>query len=210
MLLFFIVFGAYLLGSIPTAIWLGKSLQGIDIRMHGSKNAGATNTFRVLGKKAGWTVLLIDILKGTLAANLPHFFPEVYFSGYKDEFLILQLVAGFSAVFGHVFPVFAQFRGGKGVATSLGIVLGINPPAAAVCLSIFLLVFISSRYVSLGAITAALCFPLVSYFFIHNDTRIMIIFTVVLGVLVIWAHRKNIERLLKGTENRMNLFSKKA
>jgi glycerol-3-phosphate acyltransferase PlsY len=210
MLLFFIVFGAYLLGSIPTAIWLGKSLQGIDIRMHGSKNAGATNTFRVLGKKAGWTVLLIDILKGTLAANLPHFFSEAFFSGYKDEFLILQLVAGFSAVFGHVFPVFAQFRGGKGVATSLGIVLGINPPAAAVCLSIFLLVFISSRYVSLGAITAALCFPLVSYFFIHNDTRIMIIFTVVLGVLVIWAHRKNIERLLKGTENRMNLFSKKA
>lgn len=130
MLLFFIVFGAYLLGSIPTAIWIGKSLKGIDIRMHGSKNAGATNTFRVLGKKAGWTVLMIDILKGTLAANLPHFFPESFFGGYKDEFLILQLVAGFSAVFGHVFPVFAQFRGGKGVATSLGIVLGINPPAA--------------------------------------------------------------------------------
>lgn len=210
MLLFFIVFGAYLLGSIPTAIWIGKSLKGIDIRMHGSKNAGATNTFRVLGKKAGWTVLMIDILKGTLAANLPHFFPESFFGGYKDEFLILQLVAGFSAVFGHVFPVFAQFRGGKGVATSLGIVLGINPPAAAVCLSIFLLVFITSRYVSLGAITAALCFPVVSYFFIHNDTRIMIVFTVILGVLVIWAHRKNIERLLKGTENRMNLFSKKA
>lgn len=210
MLLFFIVCGAYLLGSIPTSIWIGKSLQGIDIRMHGSKNAGATNTFRVLGKKAGWTVLMIDILKGTLAANLPHFFPESFFGGYKDEFLILQLVAGFSAVFGHVFPVFAQFRGGKGVATSLGIVLGINPPAAAVCLSIFLLVFITSRYVSLGAITAALCFPVVSYFFIHNDTRIMIVFTVILGVLVIWAHRKNIERLLKGTENRMNLFSKKA
>lgn len=210
MILLFVIFGAYLLGSLPTAVWLGKYTKGIDIREHGSCNAGATNTFRVLGKRAGWTVLTIDILKGTLAANLPHFFPEAFFWGYKDELLILQLIAGFTAVFGHVFPVFANFRGGKGVATSLGIVLGINPPAALVCLSIFLVVFLTTRYVSLGAIVSALCFPLVSYFFIHDDTRIMIIFTVVLGVLVIWAHRKNIERLLKGTENRMNLFTKKA
>lgn len=210
MLLVFVLFGSYILGSLPTAIWLGRYLKGIDIREHGSHNAGATNTFRVLGKRAGWTVLSIDVLKGTLASNLPHFFSSELFWGYKDELLILQLIAGFTAVFGHVFPVFAHFRGGKGVATSLGIVLGINPPAALVCLSIFLFVFLLSRYVSLGAIVSALCFPLVSYFFIHDDTRIMIIFTVVLGVLVIWAHRKNIERLLNGTENRMNLFSKKA
>lgn len=210
MLLVFVCFGAYILGSIPTAIWLGRTTKGIDIREHGSHNAGATNTFRVLGKRAGWTVLIIDVLKGTLAANLPLYFPESFFWGYKDELLILQLIAGFTAVFGHVFPVFANFRGGKGVATSLGIVLGINPPAAAVCLSIFLVVFLTTRYVSLGAIISALCFPIVSYFFIHDDTRIMIIFTVVLGVLVIWAHRKNIDRLLKGTENRMNLFAKKA
>lgn len=210
MLLFFVLFGAYFLGSIPTSIWIGQYAKGIDIRHHGSKNAGATNTFRVLGKKYGWWVLIIDILKGTVAASLPHFFSEELFWGYKDELLILQLVGGFTAVIGHVFPIFADFRGGKGVATSLGIVLGINPPAAFVCLSIFLLVFLTSRYVSLGAIIAALCFPLVSYFFIHDDTRIMIIFTVVLGILVIWAHRKNIDRLLKGTENRMNLFSKKA
>lgn len=210
MLLFFVLFVAYFLGSIPTSIWIGQYTKGIDIRHHGSKNAGATNTFRVLGKKYGWWVLIIDILKGTLAASLPHFFSEELFWGYKDELLILQLVGGFTAVIGHVFPIFADFRGGKGVATSLGIVLGINPPAAFVCLSIFLLVFLTTRYVSLGAIISALCFPLVSYFFIHDDTRIMIIFTVVLGVLVIWAHRKNIDRLLKGTENRMNLFTKKA
>lgn len=210
MLLLIVCFGAYILGSIPTAIWLGRYTKGIDIREHGSHNAGATNTFRVLGKQAGWTVLFIDVIKGTLAANLPHVFPDSLFWGYKDELLILQLIAGFTAVFGHVFPVFANFRGGKGVATSLGIVLGINPPAAAVCLSIFLLVFLTTRYVSLGAIISALCFPIVSYYFIHDDTRIMIIFTVVLGVLVIWAHRKNIDRLLKGTENRMNLFTKKA
>jgi glycerol-3-phosphate acyltransferase PlsY len=130
--------------------------------------------------------------------------------GYKDEFLILQLCGSFSAVFGHVFPIFAHFRGGKGVATSLGIVIGINPYAALVCLAIFLVVFISSRYVSLGAIISALCFPFVSYFMIQEDARIMIIFTVVLGVMVILAHRKNIDRLWKGEENKMNLFAKKA
>lgn len=201
---------SYLLGSIPSAVWVGKYFKGVDIREHGSKNAGATNTFRVLGKRYGWLVLVIDISKGTIASCLPYFFTENWFGGFKDEFLILQLTAAFFAVLGHVFPVFAQFRGGKGVATSLGVIIGINPPAAAVCLAIFLIIFMSSGYVSLGSITAALCFPLVSYFFIHDDTRIMIIFTIILGISVIWAHRKNIERLLSGTENRMNLFSKKS
>jgi glycerol-3-phosphate acyltransferase PlsY len=210
MTLLFVLLTAYFLGSIPTAVWVGRSFKGIDIREHGSKNAGATNTFRVLGKRYGWLVLLIDVAKGTVAACLPYFLAKTAFSGYKDEFLILQLVGGFTAVVGHVFPIFAQFRGGKGVATSLGIVIGINPPAAAICLSIFLVVFVTSRYVSLGAMISALCFPIVSYFFIHDDTRIMIIFTIVLGTLVIWAHRKNIERLWHGTENRMNLFAKKS
>ena len=210
MTLFYVFLVAYFIGSIPTAVWVGRYFKGIDIREHGSKNAGATNTFRVLGKRYGWTVLLIDVLKGTAAACLPYFLAQTAFGGYKDEFLISQLVGGLSAVVGHVFPIFAQFRGGKGVATSLGIVIGINPPAAAVCLSIFLLIFLTTRYVSLGAIIASMCFPLVSYFFIHNDTRIMIIFTILLGTIVIWAHRKNIQRLLNGTENRMNLFSKKS
>ena len=210
MTLVFVVITAYLLGSIPTAVWVGRFFKGIDIREHGSKNAGATNTFRVLGKRYGWLVLFTDVIKGTTAACLPYFLAQTAFVGYKDEFLILQLIGGFTAVLGHVFPIFAQFRGGKGVATSLGIVIGINPPAAGICLAIFLVVFLSSRYVSLGAICASLSFPLVSYFFIHDDTRIMIIFTIVLGTLVIWAHRKNIERLLNGTENRMNLFAKKS
>lgn len=210
MTLLFVLLTAYFLGSIPTAVWVGRFFKGIDIREHGSKNAGATNTFRILGKRFGWMVLLTDVAKGTTAACLPYFLAPTAFSGYKDEFLILQLVGGFTAVVGHVFPIFAQFRGGKGVATSLGIVIGINPPAAAVSLALFLVIFLTTRYVSLGAIISALCFPLVSYFFIHNDTRIMIIFTIVLGTLVIWAHRKNIERLLKGTENRMNLFAKKS
>jgi acyl phosphate:glycerol-3-phosphate acyltransferase len=209
MLLLTIILLGYLIGSIPTAVWVGKSFRGIDIREHGSKNAGATNTFRVLGKRFGWLVLTVDVSKGILAACLPHFFSYML-EGYKDEFLILQLCGSFSAVFGHVFPIFAQFRGGKGVATSLGIVIGINPYAALVCLAIFLIVFLSSRYVSLGAIISALSFPFVSYFMIQEDARIMIVFTVVLGVMVILAHRKNIDRLWKGEENKMNLFAKKA
>lgn len=209
MLLLTIILLGYIIGSIPTAVWVGKSFRGIDIREHGSKNAGATNTFRVLGKRFGWFVLIVDVSKGVLAACLPHFFTYML-EGYKDEFLILQLCGSFSAVFGHVFPIFAHFRGGKGVATSLGIVIGINPYAALVCLAIFLVVFLSSRYVSLGAIISALCFPFVSYFMIQEDARIMIIFTVVLGVMVILAHRKNIDRLWKGEENKMNLFAKKA
>ncbi|MEI8117186.1 MAG: glycerol-3-phosphate 1-O-acyltransferase PlsY [Flavobacteriia bacterium] len=209
MLLIIIILLGYFIGSIPTAVWVGKAFHGMDIREHGSKNAGATNTFRVLGKRSGWFVLIVDVSKGVLAACLPHFFSDLL-EGYKDEFLILQLCGSFSAVFGHVFPIFAHFRGGKGVATSLGIVIGINPYAALVCLAIFLIVFISSRYVSLGAIISALCFPFVSYFMIQEDARIMIIFTVVLGVMVILAHRKNIERLWKGEENKMNLFARKA
>jgi glycerol-3-phosphate acyltransferase PlsY len=111
MTLLFVLFTAYLLGSIPTAVWVGRYFKGIDIREHGSKNAGATNTFRILGKRYGWLVLLIDVIKGTTAACLPYFLAQTAFSGYKDEFLILQLVGGFSAVVGHVFPIFAQFRG---------------------------------------------------------------------------------------------------
>jgi glycerol-3-phosphate acyltransferase PlsY len=209
MLIFTNVIIAYLIGSIPTAFWLGKYFHGIDIREHGSKNAGATNTFRVLGKKSGWFVLMVDILKGVAAATLPYWF-QSQFIGFKDELLIMQLSASFSAVFGHVFPIFAGFRGGKGVATSLGIVIGLNPIAAAICLGVFLIVFLISKYVSLGAITAAFVFPFVSYFIIKNDIRIMIIFSIVLSFLVIIAHRKNISRLLKGEENKMNLLRKKA
>jgi glycerol-3-phosphate acyltransferase PlsY len=209
MLLIVLTLLGYLIGSIPTAIWLGKRVHGIDIREHGSKNAGATNTFRVFGKKLGWIVLIIDVLKGTIASSLPLFF-GAFFIGYKDEQLILQLTTAFAAVFGHVFPIFADFRGGKGVATSLGIVIGINPMAAGICLLIFLFIFLTSRFVSLGAICASLIFPIVSYYVVGDDTRIMIIFTIVLSSLVIVAHRKNISRLLKGEENKMNLLKKKA
>ena len=129
---------AYLLGSIPTAVWLGRAWFGIDVREHGSKNAGATNTFRVLGKKPGVFVLLIDVLKGVLAVVLPIMIWHETALGYGFTADRLQILAAIAAVAGHVFPVFAEFRGGKGVATSLGVMIGILPLSAVVCLGIFI------------------------------------------------------------------------
>lgn len=197
---------AYLLGSVPTAVWVGKMKYGIDIREHGSRNAGATNTFRVLGKKPGVVVLSIDVLKGFTAVFIPFIF-----SGYSwasEELINIQLVAAIMAVLGHVFPLFAGFRGGKGVATSLGVVIGIHPLAAGICMGLFLIVFISSKFVSLGAITAAVVFPLLVIFLFKSDSIWLNAFAIVLSAAVILAHHKNIKRLLSGEENKMNLFKK--
>ena len=206
----FAIYGliAYLLGSIPTAVWIGKSWYGLDVREHGSKNAGATNTFRVLGKKPGILVLLIDVAKGAIAAALPVFF-YVFPAGFEDDKLVqIQIVASICAVTGHVFPLFAQFKGGKGVATSLGVIIGLHPLAALISFGVFLIVFVISKFVSLGAITAALCFPLIIRFVLKEDSIWLIGFSVILSLLVILAHRRNIQRLLKGEENKMNLFKK--
>lgn len=208
MIVYFSLFGlaAYLLGSIPTAVWVGKKNYKLDVREHGSKNAGATNTFRVLGKKPGIVVLLIDVCKGMLAVLLPFFF----LNGVLEEGIVIQiqLLAAILAVIGHVFPVFAQFNGGKGVATSLGIIIGIHPSAAGLCLALFLIVFILSKYVSLGAILAAMAFPLLIILLFKVDSLYLQVFSVLLSIVVIAAHRKNIVRLLHGEESKMNLFRK--
>jgi glycerol-3-phosphate acyltransferase PlsY len=196
---------AYLLGSIPTAVWIGKAYYGLDVREHGSKNAGATNTFRVLGKKPGISVLAIDVLKGALATLIP----ALMLNYLPEELLVkVRIVCAFLAVIGHVFPLFAGFRGGKGVATSFGVVIGIMPLAAAISMLIFLMVFLSSRFVSLGAISAALLFPFVLKFAVGSDSVWLLSFGVLVSLMVIVAHRKNIKRLLKGEENKMN-FSRK-
>ena len=197
---------AYFLGSIPTAVWLGKMKYGLDIREHGSKNAGATNTFRVLGKKAGKVVLAIDVLKGMIAVLLPYFLLGLDFT---DAHLThVQLVAAFLAVLGHVFPIFAGFKGGKGVATSLGAVIGLQPIAALICLVIFLLVFMISHYVSLGSMLAALAFALLLWLAFPIHTYALPIFGSILSAIVIIAHRKNISRIRDGNENKMNLFKR--
>ncbi len=202
--LFFSVI-AYLLGSIPTAVWVGKKFYGIDVREHGSKNAGATNTFRVLGKKPGKIVLGIDVLKGLIAVLLP-----ITVAGLHDEHTIInyKLAAAVFVILGHVFPIFAGFKGGKGVATSLGVIFAVHPPAAGICLAIFLIVFLSFSYVSLGAIVTAISFPLVIHFVFHVTSIPLTIFSIVIGSAVVITHKKNIVRLVQGCENKMSVFKK--
>ena len=197
---------AYLLGSIPTAVWIGRVYYNIDIREHGSKNAGATNTFRVLGKKPGILVLIIDIIKGVLAVTLPFFITSFIWG--SNELINIQLLCGISAVLGHVFPIFANFKGGKGVATSLGIIIGIHPLAAVICLVLFLVTFLISSYVSLGAIIAAFFFPITVHYVFNNENIYLTIFSILLAVAVILTHHKNIKRILNGEESKMNLFKK--
>jgi acyl phosphate:glycerol-3-phosphate acyltransferase len=202
----FLFFGilAYLLGSIPTAVWLGKSLYNLDVREHGSKNAGATNTFRVLGNKAGTIVLLIDVIKGVLAVTIPLFFIQ----SKEDHLTLVQLMTGVLVIIGHIFPLFAQFKGGKGVATSLGIIIGIYPLAALISFVLFLIVFLSSRFVSLGAIIASFFFPFIVLMVLKSDSIYLNAFSIILSLTVILTHRKNIKRLLNGTENKMNPLSR--
>ncbi len=199
---------AYLLGSIPSAVWVGKAWYDIDVREHGSKNAGATNTFRVLGKKPGIVVLSIDIVKGALATFLPVIVLNSTLRIENEHVIQIQILAAIFAVIGHVFPVFAQFKGGKGVATSLGVIIGLQPLAALICVSLFLIIFILFQYVSLGAIVAALSFPLIIRYIIQEDSNWLFSFSILLSFLVVFAHRKNIGRLVKGEEAKMNLFKK--
>ena len=204
---------AYLLGSIPTAVWYGQGFFGLDIRQYGSGNAGATNTFRVLGKRAGTIVMLVDVLKGYTAASLS---PLLWYADVitEKEILTFKIVFGLVAVIGHLYPIFANFKGGKGVATLLGMVLATHPEMAAVCIGIFLLVVIASQYVSLGSIMAALAFPvlLLLQIFGQKENPLLIVFGFVIFILVVVTHQKNIGRLWRGQESRTILirFRKKS
>jgi glycerol-3-phosphate acyltransferase PlsY len=201
---------AYLLGSIPTAVWYGQGFFGIDIRQHGSGNAGATNTFRILGKRAGTIVMLVDVMKGYTAATLSSilWFSDIITDG---EVLTFEIVFGIVAVLGHLYPIFAGFRGGKGVATLLGMVLAIHPEMALICIGIFLLVVIASQYVSLGSILAALAFPvlLLLQIFGQKESPLLIVFGFIMFLLVVLTHKKNIRRLLHGQESRTILIQLK-
>jgi acyl phosphate:glycerol-3-phosphate acyltransferase len=197
---------AYLLGSIPTAVWIGKSFYGIDVREFGSGNAGATNTFRVLGRKAGIPVLIIDIIKGTLAVALSYLSP---FAFGTAEFVNLQLGLGVAALIGHIFPVFAGFRGGKGVATILGIVICILPVSCCLSLIVFLIVLLTKRIVSLSSMLAGMAFPIFLNLVLGNTDTILMVFSIVVALLLIITHRKNIVRLLNRQESKVNLFAAK-
>ncbi|HVS92483.1 MAG TPA: glycerol-3-phosphate 1-O-acyltransferase PlsY [Mucilaginibacter sp.] len=201
---------AYLFGSIPTAVWIGKAFYGIDVREYGSGNAGATNTFRVLGKKAGIPVMLIDILKGFTATNLAFFIGVSTTGGPHSNYISYQLALGIVAVMGHLFPIFAGFRGGKGIATLFGMVLAINLSAALLCVVVFVAVLLVTRYVSLSSITGGFTY-LIGVTFIYNKytNNLVVIFGMGICLLILVTHQKNIERLLKGKESKVNLFKRR-
>ena len=149
---------AYLLGSIPSAVWIGKKYYGIDIREHGSKNAGTTNMLRVLGRRAALPVFLLDFLKGFVAVTLTEILK--YDAYINDMWLInIKIIAVFAAVLGHIFPIFAGFRGGKGVATLVGAITGIYPPVVLLCFAVWVVILMMTHYVSLASIVAGCCFP---------------------------------------------------
>lgn len=196
----------YLLGSIPSAVWIGKTFFGKDVRQFGSGNAGATNTFRVLGTVAGTIVLTADILKGFLAVSIPMWTGIGFdYPGGLEDF---GLVCGITAVLGHLYPVFAGFKGGKGVATALGIVLAASPFASLSAVGVFVVVWLASGYVSLGSILSAVSFPVFLFVFFHPEGSILKVAAILLPLLIIYTHRTNIGKLLKGTENKTTPFKK--
>jgi len=190
---------AYLLGSIPSAVWISKHYYGIDIREHGSKNAGATNVLRVLGRRAALPVFAIDVIKGFVAVSLAHF--SMYMQGSEAMFTF-KIVLVAAVILGHIFPVFAGFRGGKGVATLAGAVLGVYPPAVLLCLATFVIVLLFTHYVSLSSMTAGVMFPIYVTLVFGEKSYSLIIFSCVVAVLLLITHRKNIVRLLNHTESK--------
>ena len=198
---------AYFIGSIPSAIWVSKWFFGVDVRDYGSNNAGATNTFRVIGRVAGFTVLFFDILKGWVSVKI--LTSLILYEPQSSEFINMQLVVGITAVLGHVFPIYEKFQGGKGVATLMGIILAINFSAAIGCVVIFLLIFIFTSYVSLGAVVAAIFFPIITIFIIRVESISVVYFSIFISILVILTHKPNIYRLLNKDENKMKIKLKK-
>jgi glycerol-3-phosphate acyltransferase PlsY len=199
---------AYLLGSIPSAVWIGKWFHNIDVREHGSGNAGTTNTIRVLGWITGIPVLLIDITKGWLAAMLPVF---LHLAAHGSALMInLQMITGVVAIIGHIFPVFAGFRGGKGVATVFGVFLALQPLLTLCSIGIFLIVLFITGIVSVSSMSAGISFPVFLFLFFDTPSVFFKIFAVLVGIALIVTHRKNIGRLLKGEEAKLIKFRKKA
>lgn len=197
---------AYLIGSFSSSVWVGRAFYSVDVRNEGSHNAGATNTIRVIGLRAGIIVLLLDALKGWgVVAIAPLFASEIY-SG--NQLVHYQIALGVLAVIGHVFPVFTGFRGGKGVATLVGVVIALFPQTFWIILAWFVLVFALSGFVSLASITSALLFPLISIFLFHEKSLALIILSILIAIFIPVTHHKNIRRLLKGEEKKLKLWKK--
>lgn len=198
---------AYLLGSIPSAVWIGKRFHNIDVREHGSGNAGTTNTIRVLGWTTGIPVLLIDIAKGWLASMLPVFF-HLAASG-SALMTNLQLITGIIAIIGHIFPVFAGFRGGKGVATVFGVFLALQPLLTICVMGVFLAVLFTTGIVSVSSMSAGVSFPVLLLVFFDTPSMLFKIFAIIVGAALLVTHRENIRRIWRGEEKKLLKFGKK-
>ena len=199
----FIVF-AYLIGSIPTAVWISRYFFGVDIRDYGSGNAGATNTFRVLGSKWGCIVMSVDVLKGVIATSLYIVLPFYMHNEWDRTNLMVGL--GLAAVVGHIFPLWADFRGGKGVATLFGMILAIQPLVALYCVGVFLLCLYLTRFVSLSSILASIAFAILILFIFNEKEPLYRAFAIAVALLVILTHQKNISRLLRGSESKIPIL----
>ena len=197
---------AYLTGAFPSAVWVGKTFYKIDVREFGSGNAGATNTFRVLGKKAGIPVLIMDIFKGWLSVNYISFLTNIPESA--EAVFEIKLAFGIAAVIGHLFPIYTGFRGGKGIATLLGLLIGLHAVAALYSILVFVIVFITSKYVSLGSIIASVAFPVLVILILGSTNVSLNLFAFFVPILSLITHQKNIERLLRGEETKVK-FGKK-
>ncbi len=202
---------AYLLGSLPFSVWVGKVFYGCDVRDHGSGNAGATNTWRILGWKAGLPVLLLDTGKGFAATYLPLIWSSLTHdpgAAAGDLLLWERIICGTAAAVGHIYPVLAGFRGGKAVATLFGVIIGIMPVPASLSLAVFIIVFLLFHYVSLGSMLAGISLPLIVYFFTDHPVQLVMI-SVIISLLVLLTHRRNAGRLVRGEESRLYLKRKR-
>lgn len=195
---------AYLIGSIPTSVWVSKYFFGIDIREYGSGNAGATNSFRVMGSRWGTFVMIADMLKGLAAVKLAYLLP--FYVDDETARTGFQIGLGLAGVLGHIFPIWADFRGGKGVATLFGLVLGISPWTALCCVGVFLLVLYLTRFVSLSSILASIAFPFFILVIFKFDNNAYRVFAIAVALLVILTHQKNISRLLRGSESKVPIL----
>jgi glycerol-3-phosphate acyltransferase PlsY len=202
-MLYLLLLISYLSGSVPTSVWIGKVFFNLDIREHGSGNAGTTNTFRVLGKKAGIVVFVVDVAKGIIPVLLPMWL-HISFPG-SDDAMLIPVICGVLAITGHIFPVFAGFRGGKGVATSLGVAIGLAPLIALICFGTFMLILLITKYVSLGSVSSGLLFALLAWLAFESELSLKI-FAAAAAVMLVVTHTKNISRLLNGNERKTYLI----
>jgi glycerol-3-phosphate acyltransferase PlsY len=198
---------AYVIGSIPSAVWIGKLFYHIDVRQHGSGNAGATNVIRVLGYKAGIPVLLIDVFKGFAAVQVIFLFPH---PGLSDDFITyVRICMAFAAVLGHVFPVFAGFKGGKGVGTLAGAAIALYPIALLIEIGLFVGTIVITRFVSFSSVLCGICFPFIVIFITGEHHAGLIILSIVVAIFIPLTHLKNIKRLIRGEENKFEFSGKK-